>query len=49
MAVLGTEIETKEDGSMHQLIRYPEAGYWVSYNRTAGESPLVLVTMQRIP
>ena len=49
MDVLGTEIETKEDGSMHQLIRYPEAGYWVSYNRTAGENPLVMVTMQKTP
>jgi hypothetical protein len=47
--VLGTEIETKADGSMHHLIRYPEAGYWVSYNRTAGENPLVMVTMQKIP
>jgi hypothetical protein len=49
VAVLGMEIETKQDGSMHHLIRYPEAGYWVSYSRTAGESPLVMVTMQKIP
>jgi hypothetical protein len=49
VTVLGTEIETKKDGSMYHLIRYPEAGYWVSYNRTAGESPLVMVTMQKIP
>lgn len=47
--VLGTEIEAKADGSMHHLIRYPEAGYWVSYNRTAGENPLVMVTMQKTP
>lgn len=49
VAVLGTEIETKGDGSMHQLIRYPEAGYWVSYSRTAGDSPLVMITMQKTP
>jgi hypothetical protein len=48
-AVLGTEIESKEDGSMHKMITYPEAGYWVSYSRTAGESPLVLITMQKTP
>jgi hypothetical protein len=45
--VLGTEIESKEDGSMHKMVTYPEAGYWVSYSRTAGESPLVMITMQR--
>lgn len=48
-AVLGTEIESKADGSMYQMVRYPEAGYWVSYNRTAGENPMVMVTMQKIP
>ena len=47
-AVLGVAIEAKADGSMYQLKRYPEAGYWVSYNRTAGEKPIVTVTMQKI-
>ena len=48
-AVLGTEIESKEDGSMHKMVTYPEAGYWVSYSRTAGENPLVMITMQKTP
>ena len=47
--VLGTEIESKEDGSMHKMVTYPEAGYWVSYSRTAGDSPLVMITMQKTP
>jgi hypothetical protein len=46
--VLGTEIEAKPDGAMHKLVRYPEAGYWVSYSRTGGDEPLVTVTMQKI-
>jgi hypothetical protein len=46
--VLGTDIEAKADGAMHKMIRYPEAGYWVSYNRTGGADPLVTVTMQKI-
>lgn len=47
-AVLGGAIEAKADGSMYQLKRYPEAGYWVSYNRTAGDKPIVTVTIQKI-
>ena len=47
-AVLGIGLEAKADGSMYQLIRYPEAGYWVSYNRTAGDKPIVTVTMQKM-
>src|ERR1044072_102908 len=47
-AVLGTELQAKADGSMYQLNRYPDAGYWVSYNRTAGEKPIVTITMQKM-
>jgi len=47
-SVLGEDVEAKADGSMYKLVRYPEAGYWVSYSRTAGNSPLVIVTMQKI-
>jgi hypothetical protein len=46
--VLGLDIEAKADGGMYKLVRYPEAGYWVSYNRTGGEDPLITVTMQKI-
>ena len=47
-AVLGTDLQPKADGSMYQLNRYPEAGYWVSYNRTAGDKPIVTITMQKM-
>jgi hypothetical protein len=47
-AVLGTAPQPKADGSIYQLNRYPEAGYWVSYNRTAGSKPIVTITMQQI-
>lgn len=46
--VLGTDIEPRADGGMHKLVRYPDAGYWVSYNRTGGDDPLITVTMQKI-
>ena len=46
-AVLGTDLTAKPDGSMYRLVRYPKAGYWVSYSRTAGDSPLVTIMMQR--
>lgn len=47
-AVLGVALEAKPDGSMYQLNRYPEAGYWVSYNRTAGDKPIVTITVQKM-
>ena len=47
-AVLGAGLEAKPDGSMYQLNRYPDAGFWVSYNRTAGDKPIVTITMQKM-
>lgn len=46
--VFGTDIEAKPDGSKYKMVRYPKAGYWLSYNRTAGESPIVTVTLQKM-
>ena len=46
--VLGTEPEAKADGSVYKMLRYPKAGYWVSYSRTAGSSPTITITMQKI-
>jgi hypothetical protein len=47
-AVVGTELDTRPDGSQFKLIRYESLGFWVSYNRTAGPTVIVTVTIQRI-
>jgi hypothetical protein len=44
--VLGMGIETKPDGSQHRLERYPKAGYWVSYSRTAGDQAVIVISMR---
>jgi len=46
--VVGSDPETKSDGSAYKMVRYPKAGYWVSYSRTAGNSPTITITMQKI-
>ncbi|MCU1266264.1 MAG: hypothetical protein JWM21_2582 [Acidobacteria bacterium] len=46
--VMGAEIEPKADGSMYKMVRYAKAGYWVSYNRTAGNTPMITITLQKI-
>lgn len=43
-----TPVAEKPDGSIYNLVQYPEAGYWVAYSRTAGEKPTVTVTMQKL-
>lgn len=46
--VLGADLEAKPDGSIYKMVRYPKAGCWLSYNRTAGTPPLTTVTIQKI-
>jgi len=46
--VLGTEADAKPDGGLYKMMRYPKAGYWVSYSRTAGKTPTTTITMQKI-
>ncbi len=45
--VLGADIEPSPDGSVHRRVNYRRAGCWVSYSRTAGEQPLVTVSVQK--
>lgn len=46
--VLGQELEVKANGSMYRMVRYSQAGYWVSYSRTAGDKPIISITMQKM-
>ena len=46
--VFGSDIEAKADGSVYKMVRFTKAGYWLSYNRTSGASPLTTVTLQKI-
>jgi hypothetical protein len=29
-------------------VRYPKAGFWVSYSRTAGDTPIVTIQIQKM-
>lgn len=47
-SVIGSDIEAKQDGSLYKLVRFPKAGYWVSYTRTPGEDPMTIIAIQKI-
>jgi hypothetical protein len=48
-AVSGAEIEARPDGSLYKMVTYPQTGYWVAYSLTPGDSPMVMITMQKTP
>ena len=39
--------ELKPDGSIFKMERYPDARYWVSYSRMAGDKAMVVVMIQK--
>jgi hypothetical protein len=47
-SVLGTEADSKPDGSLYKMLRFPKAGYWVSYTRTPGDDPMTIIAIQKI-
>ncbi len=46
--VLGADIEVKPDGSMNKMVRYPKSGFWISYLKTGGDDPMVVITVQKM-
>jgi hypothetical protein len=46
--VFGLEAEVKPDGGVFKMVRYPKAGFWISYTKTGGDDPLIMIAMQKI-
>lgn len=46
--VFGTDAEVKPDGSVNKMVRYPKAGYWISYLKTGGADPMIMITIQKM-
>ena len=46
--VLGEDVAPKSDGGVYKLVRFPKAGFWVSFSKTGGTNPIVSVTIQKM-
>ena len=47
-AIVGAELETRENGSAYKVVYYENQGFSVSYGRTAGPVIIVSVTIQKL-
>ena len=47
-AVIGEDVPANEDGGMFKRVEYEKQGYWVSYVKVTGDSPMIVITMQTI-
>lgn len=46
--VFGEDVPPKPDGSIFKMVRYPKAGYWISYNRSGGDDAVISLAIQKI-
>lgn len=46
-AVVGADLETRENGTLYRVVHYDSLGFWVSYSRTAGPVNIVTITIQK--
>jgi hypothetical protein len=47
-AVIGAELETRENGTRYKIVYYDSQGFSVSYGRTAGPVIIVSITIQKM-
>jgi hypothetical protein len=48
MSVFGENAEVKPDGGVFKMVRYPKAGYWISYNKIPGSDAVILIALQKM-
>lgn len=47
-AVVGADLETRENGSRYRIVYYDAQGFSVAYNRTAGPVAIVTITITKM-
>lgn len=47
--VFGEDVAARADGGISKMVRYPKAGYWISYNKIVGDESMISIAMQKIP
>ncbi len=46
--VVGEDVPPNAEGTIFKTVRFPNAGFWVSYSKTGGDSPTISITIQKI-
>lgn len=46
--VVGPDVNVEATGAIYKLVRYESLGFWVSYNRSAGDVPFVTITITKM-
>ena len=48
MSIFGEDATANADGGIFKMVRYPKAGFWISYNKIPGSDGLIMVALQKL-
>jgi hypothetical protein len=46
--IFGEELPPRPDGGFYKKVDYHDAGFWVSYNKTPGDEPMVIIVLNKM-
>ena len=46
--IFGEDAAAKPDGGISKMVRYPKAGFWISYNKIGGGEPMVIIALNKM-
>lgn len=46
--VFGEDVPAKPDGGIFKMVRYPKAGYWISYNKIVGDDSIISIAVNKM-
>ncbi len=46
--VLGEDVAPNANGGISKLVRFPKAGYWISYNKIVGDDSIISIAVQKL-
>jgi hypothetical protein len=47
-AVFGEDVELNPEGGVFKMVRYPKAGYFISYTKVGGQDPMIMIAIQKL-
>jgi hypothetical protein len=46
--IFGEDVQAKPDGGIFKKVDYPKAGFWISYTKTGGDDPMIILALNKM-
>lgn len=46
--IFGEDAQAQPDGGIFKKVDYPKAGFWITYNKTGGDDPMIIIALNKM-